>query len=86
MVGIPLYDVNRVSVSLPPVRTLVIDVPPKIWRPKPKCSYIPADLSTEFDEDIFVFPQYGTALRQPTPIATPTRDDIRIFEPDRDMD
>jgi hypothetical protein len=33
-----------------------------------------------------MFPQYGTALRQPTPIATPTRDDIRIFEPDRDMD
>lgn len=47
---------------------------------------MPVDLAYEFDDDIFVFPQYGTALRQPTPPFDIARDDIYHFQPDRDMD
>ena len=43
------------------------------------------DLAYEFDDDIFVFPQYGTALRQPTPPFDISHDDIYTCQPDRDM-
>jgi hypothetical protein len=83
---IPLFDTKRASVAPNPVHAFVIDIPPKIWRPKPKRSYVPVDLSTEFDDDIFVFPQYGTALRKPVPPTAPTRDDVHLFDPALGMD
>jgi hypothetical protein len=82
-VTIPIFDINRESVSS---TALVIDVPPKIWRPKPKACYIPLDPTSEFDDDLFVFRQFGAALYRPRPPFEIDRDDIRLFDPDRDME
>jgi hypothetical protein len=64
----------------------MIDVPPKIWRPKPKPCYTPIPLPNEFDDDLFVFPQYGPALCRPTSPFMIDRTNLRLFQPDRDME
>lgn len=46
---------------------------------------MPVDLANDVDEDLFVFPQYGTALRQPIPPSQVTREDIYVFQPNHDM-
>ena len=63
----------------------MIEVPPKIWRPKPKSNYVPVDLTNDIDDDLFLFPRYGAALlkrREPFEI---TRDDIYMFDMERDL-
>ena len=70
----------------PSASALVIDVPPKIWRPKPKPCYVPRLLPNEFDDDLFVFPQYGDALCRPTQAFAIDRTDLRCFQADHDMD
>ena len=51
-----------------PTSTFLIDVPPKIWRPKPPNRY--QNLSSnhnDVDEDLYLFPSYGhSALLRPT--------------------
>jgi hypothetical protein len=83
---IPLFDARHGSGADTPANAFVIDLPPKIWRPKPKSSYRAMELATEFDDDLFVFPQYGTSLRRSTPSFAPTRTDVQAFLPERDMD
>ena len=66
---------------LPTSSTLVIDVPPKIWRPKPPNRYtLPDSTPNDVDEDLYLFPSYGRSalLRQTT-----NPYDFSINRPDR---
>lgn len=47
---------------------------------------MPAPLPNEFDDDLFVFPQYGNALSRPTQAFAIDRTDLRLFQADQDMD
>ena len=46
-------------VSTVPDCTFVIEVPPKIWRPKPIDMSIPMDYSNDINESVFEFEQFG---------------------------
>lgn len=48
--------------STPPTRAFVIEVPPKIWRPKPIDRYIPMDYSNDINDSVFEFQQFGNAI------------------------
>ena len=39
--------------------TYHISIPPKVWRAKPLCIYVPLDYGNEIDDDWFVFPHYS---------------------------
>jgi hypothetical protein len=75
--------------SLPPpsptTRTFTIDVPPKIWRPKPVDRYIPVDYSNDIDESVFEFEQYGKAICHPPEPFTNVRTDIHLWDRERDL-
>ena len=43
----------------------MIDVPPKIWRPKPENKYVPLDYSTDIDEGAFNFSHHGNTVFRP---------------------
>jgi hypothetical protein len=47
---------------------------------------MPAPLPNEFDNNLFVFLQYGTALCRPTPAFAINRTDLSLFQADSDMD
>jgi hypothetical protein len=66
-------------------KQFVIDVPPKVWRPKPVDCYVPVDYSDDIDGDVFLFEQYGKAACQPTTPFTNTREDIHLWDRDRDL-
>jgi hypothetical protein len=34
---------------------VVIDVPPKVWQPKPKDVYVPPDYANDIDDKHFIF-------------------------------
>jgi hypothetical protein len=62
----------------------MIDVPSKIWRPKPENKYVPLDYGDDIDDDLLVFTQYGNAVRR-TPLAlVSARTDIHFWNHDRD--
>jgi hypothetical protein len=63
----------------------VIDVPPKIWRPKPVDRYIPIDYSDDLDESVFLFERYGRALRCPLVPHLNERTDIHLWDSTRDQ-
>ena len=54
------------SLALPaPVGHLfVIEVPPKIWQPKPVDRYRPLDYSNDIDHGVFLFKRYDKAMRK----------------------
>ena len=61
-------------------RTLVISIPPKIWRPKPKCKYtVPPE--SDIDEELFIFPSFGKSLSRPKYIYSNDRLDIIVWNP-----
>ena len=52
--------------SLPTQGSLVvIQVPPKFWRPKMQNRYIPPDYVNGIDKEVFYFQQYGKAVYRP---------------------
>ena len=59
----------------------MIELPPKICRPKPPNKYVPEDSYTDIDEDYFIFPQFGRALGKPKFFSPTTRTDIILFDP-----
>ena len=50
---------NFRSLSITPPLVLVINVLPKIWRPKAKNNYIPTATSNDIDDSIFLFEKLG---------------------------
>jgi hypothetical protein len=67
------------------MRTFVIDVPPKLWRPKPVDRYIPMDYSNDIDDSVFEFEQFGQAICHPPEPFSNIRTDIHLWDPARDM-
>jgi hypothetical protein len=72
--------------AAPATRNFVIDVPPKIWRPKPIDQYIPLDYSNDIDDNVFEFEQYGKAFCHPAEPFSIGRDAADIQHWDRDRD
>ena len=69
----------------PHTRTFVIDVPPKIWRPKPVDRYLPLDYANDIDDSVFEFEQYGKAICHPPEPFINVRTDIHVWERERDL-
>ena len=64
----------------------MIDVPPKIWRPKPENKHIPLDYATDVDDGFFDFANHGnTVFRTRKRWADKERDDLIIFDAENDM-
>lgn len=59
---------------------LIIDVPPKIWRPKVKSSYEPLDYATDIDDDYFIYKQFGKTLKSDINTNIPQRTDLQIWD------
>ena len=65
----------------------MIDVPPKIWRPKPENKYIPLDYATDVNEGVFDFAHHGNTIFRPRKRwADKARDDLIPFDAENDMD
>jgi len=64
----------------------VIEMPPKIWRPKPENKYIPLDYGTDIDDGVFDFSHYGHTDFRPTDRwADRDRTDIIKFDEAEDL-
>jgi hypothetical protein len=74
------------SMPLPSTRLFVIEVPPKVWRPKPTDKYLPMDYSDDIDDGVFIFEQYGKSMRRQRAPFVQTRDpsDIHLWDGLRD--
>ena len=65
----------------------VIDVPPKIWRPKPLTRYVPIDYDVAIDEGVFGLSHYENTVFWPgVRWVDKKRDDIVIFYESEDME
>jgi hypothetical protein len=62
----------------------MIDVPSKIWRPKPENKYVPLDYSDDIDDEILVFTQYGNSVRRKPVTLASTRTNRHFWDADRD--
>ena len=62
-------------------RVHVITVPPKIWRPKMKDKFIPLPPHPDVDEDLYLSPSCGLAIRRtkPHPPKITNRDDLLLW-------
>ena len=65
--------------------TYLIDIPPKIWRPKPVNRFIPPDNDpNDVDDDLYLFPTYGhgALLRHPAQTLdfAVRRDDLILWD------
>ena len=54
-----------VCTSPPMANVMMIQLPPKIWRPKPENKYIPIDYSDDVDEGVFDFSHHGKVVYRP---------------------
>ena len=83
--GMPPLLPREPSTSTDPLAsTFVIEVPPKIWRPKPLDKYVPIDYSNDIDESVFEFEQFGKAICHPPEPFINVRTDIHVWEKERD--
>ena len=62
----------------------MIDVPSKIWRPKPVNRYVPLDCGDDIDNDLLVFTQYGQSVRRLPAAFKSARSDIHCWDSQRD--
>ena len=69
------------SKSQPTARVHIITVPPKIWRPKMKYKFIPLPPHPDVDEDLYLSPSCGLAIRRikPHPPKITNRDDLLLL-------
>lgn len=86
--GIPIlytgsYHMLTVQEGVTPKINL-IEVPPKIWHPKPSSRYEPVDYGNEFDGSIFIFEKHGRALTVPKVPPPIVRANFRQFNDTRD--
>jgi hypothetical protein len=65
-------------------RSCVIDVPSKIWRPKPATKYVPLDYGDDIDDDLLVCTQYGRTVRRTPATFSSARTDIHAWDSIRD--
>ena len=64
----------------------MIEVPPKVWRPKQENKYIPLDYATDVDEGCFDFAHHGNTVFRPRKRwADKERDDLIKFDEENDM-
>jgi hypothetical protein len=78
-------DASPLPFSQPRPRAFVIEVPPKIWRPKPIDRYIPMDYSNDIDNSVFEFQQFGNAICHPPEPFVNVRTDIHLWDRERDL-
>lgn len=65
--------------------TLVIDVPPKIWRPKQKNYFQPQETLHDVDEGVFMFEKLGKCVfKLSEQWKDSERDDVIEFNPEKD--
>ena len=66
------------------VHMYVITIPPKIWRPKPIDKFIPLPPYPDVDDDLYLYPAYGLAIRRTKDKPPPpsTRDDLILWDDD----
>ena len=67
----------------------MIETPPKIWRPKVKCRYVPQDDLQDIDEGMFDYTAYGHTFYRPKHTSrqeVPARDDIILFNEANDRE
>jgi hypothetical protein len=86
----PLFDARFCHVSSHSLsyttslhQSLMMDVPSKIWQPKPEKKYVPLDYSNHIDDNILVFTQYGNSVRRKPVTLASTRTDIHVWDADR---
>ena len=80
---IPAHSRPTLPLHIPTqVNCHTIEVPPKLWRPKPKDRYQPDDINLDLDDGILLFTRHGNANPHPTPVFRhlPARDDIRLWD------
>ena len=66
---------------------MMIQLPPKIWRPKPANKYVPVDYSDDIDEGVFDYSHHGNAVYRPKEKwADKNRDDIITFDNENNME
>jgi hypothetical protein len=65
----------------------VIEVPAKLWRPKPTDKYKPMDYADDVDGNVFVFERFGKSMRRQKNPFVQTRDiqDIQVWDALRDQ-
>ena len=64
----------------------MIDVPPKIWRPKAQNRYIPIDYDNDIDDGVFDYSHHRRAVFRPSVrLANRLRSDIILFGKKLDM-
>ena len=70
----------------PSIPAFPIVTPPKVWRPKPPCTYKPIELgNNDVDADLYLSPRYGRSLRKdPTTNDVPARTDRIQWDKARD--
>ena len=60
---------------------MIIELPPKVWRPKQQNKYIPLDYGDDIHDGHFDFKEYGNTVFRPSQEWTRNeRDDIIVFE------
>ena len=60
---------------------LIIEVPPKVWRPRVTSKYKPPEYADDINDKFFDCKQYGKAVLRPkTPWATKGHKDIILFD------
>lgn len=65
-------------------RVCLIDIPPKIWRPKVQSKYRLPEYTDDISEGIFDFTHYGKCVFKPKTWDSGTRDDIIYFNEKED--
>ena len=79
-VNVNIYYVTNSSIYM-------IDVHPKVWRPKPKNRYILLDYGIDIDNGVFDYARCGkTVFRPNIQWADKDRGDIIIFNEKSDME
>jgi hypothetical protein len=73
------------SPILPSAHAFVVDVPPKLWRPKPADRYVPMDYSNDIDESVFLLARYDKAICHLSTPFSNTRSDIHLWDRERDL-
>ena len=83
MIAQPESPVANTAVRIVRAANLcIIEVPPKVWRPKVINKYIPVDYADDIDDGIFDFECYGkTFFRPKGEWSEGTRTDIIAFDP-----
>jgi hypothetical protein len=65
-------------------QSLMIDVPSKIWRPKPANRYVPLDYGDNIDDDLLVFTQCGNSVRRVPAAFESACTDVHFWDSARD--